>query len=58
MCAVQATRVAMSPPSGALLFTDFNIHEKSVHYEADNHTSEEHSSHLFMREEMTALNQS
>jgi len=39
MCAVQATRVASSPPSGALLFTDFNNHEKSVSYKADNHTS-------------------
>jgi hypothetical protein len=48
----------MSPASGALLFTDFNIHEKSVLYEADNHTSEEHSSHLFMREEMTMLKES
>jgi len=58
MCAVLATRVALSPASGALLFTDFNNHEISVLYKADNHTLGKHSFHLFMREEMTTLKRS
>jgi len=42
MCAVQAIRGALSPPSGALLFTGFNNHEKCVFDKADNHTSGKH----------------